>query len=127
MPDHTVIDLAKAQNYEGFFEQEIAIRELFKYPPFTHLVKLTFSGKEAKNLHSSVLSLREKLIHQIPANFEILPVVPCGHAKVKGDFRFQFIIKGEKLGQLLTLLQQLSRKEEDFRLFIDVDPLSTFF
>ena len=127
MPDHTVIDLAKAQNYEGFFEQEIAVRELFKYPPFTHLVKLTFSGKEAKSLHSSALLLREKLIRQIPANFEILPLVPCGHAKLKGDFRFQFIIKGEKLGQLLTLLQQLSRKEENFRLFIDVDPLSTFF
>lgn len=126
MPDHAIIELAKEQNYEEFFKQEIAIRELFHYPPFTHLVKITFSGKVASVVQSSANTLRETLIHKLSSQFEILPVVPCGHAKLKGDFRFQFIIKGEKMGQLLALIQKAG-PEKDIRLFIDVDPLSTFF
>ncbi len=127
LPDHSVIELAKGQNYEGFFEQEIALRELFRYPPFTHLVKLTFSGKNPQTVQERASALRLQLIAQLPSDFEILPVVPCGHAKMKGDFRFQFIVKAERMGQLLKLLQGQGGREETLRISIDVDPLSTFF
>ncbi len=127
MPDHSIIELAKAQDYARFFEQEIAVRELFHYPPFTRLIKFTFSGKSAGVVQNAATALRERLIRQLPPHFAMLPIVPCGHAKVKGDFRFQFLIKTEKLGRLLILIQSLVKKEEDCRLFIDVDPLSTFF
>ncbi len=127
LPDHNVIELAKEQNYEEFYAQEIAIRELFRYPPFTHLVKLTFRGKNANVVQAQAASLRNRLIQQLPPEFEILPVAPCGHAKIKDDFRFQFIIKAEKMGQLLSLLQKEERRAEDLRLSVDIDPLSTFF
>jgi primosomal protein N' (replication factor Y) len=127
MPDHSIIELAKAQDYGRFFEQEIAVRELFQYPPFTHLVKFTFSGKNGEWVQRAAAAMREELIRQLPPNFTILPIVPCGYAKVKGEFRFQFLIKTEKLGRLLIFLQSLIKKEKDYRLLIDVDPLSTFF
>lgn len=127
MPDHSVIELAKEQKYEKFFEQEIAIRELFNYPPFAHLVKFTFSGKDAVKVQKTARTLRNQLVHHLPPNFEILAIVPCGHAKIKGDFRFQFMIKSKNLGNLSKLLQTLMKKENDVRIFIDVDPLSTFF
>jgi primosomal protein N' (replication factor Y) len=127
MPDHTIIELARQQHYEGFFDQEIAVRELFHYPPFTHLVKFTFKGKDIELLQEGAAAMRDQLIEQLPSNFEILPLVPCGYAKVKGEFRFQFLIKAEKLGRLFALLQSLRKKEKHFHLFIDVDPLSTYF
>jgi len=127
LPDHSVIELAKAQDYIQFFEQELATRELFQYPPFTHLVKLTFSGKEANSVQREAEELRKELIASLPPTFEILPVVPCGHAKVKQEYRFQFLIKGKGMKQLLTLLQKKKLEERKSRLFIDVDPLSTFF
>lgn len=127
MPEHPIIGLAKQQDFEGFFAQEIALRELFRYPPFTHLVKITFRGKNPQEVQESAEALRIRLIMQLPSDFEILPLVPCGHAKIKGDFRFQFIIKAEKMGQLLTILQKEERRSENLRISIDVDPLSTFF
>ena len=127
IPDHYIIELAKEQKYESFFEKEIAIRELFQYPPFTHLVKFTFSGKDAERVQDAATALRDQLIHQLPSHFEIFPIVPCGRAKVKGEFRFQWMIKARKLGRLSQILQPLLKKEKDVRLFIDVDPLSTFF
>ncbi len=127
MPEHSIIELAKAQDYERFFAQEIAVRELFQYPPFTHFIKFTFSGKIPQLVLDAATDFREELIQKLPPTFSILPIVPCGHAKVKGDFRFQFLIKTEKLGKLLNILQTLIKKEKNVRLFIDVDPLSTFF
>ncbi len=126
LPDHSVIELAKQQNYEGFFAQEIALRQLFHYPPFTHLIKLTFKGKDSQAVQLLASEWRNKLIRELPSQFEILPVVACGRAKLKGDFRFQFLIKAEKMGQLLTVLQNRP-KDNIVHLSVDVDPLSTFY
>ena len=125
LPDHEVIELAREQNYEKFFEHEIGIRELFKYPPYTRLVKFTFSGKDADQVQDAATSVRGHLVEKLPAHVEIFPIVPCGHAKMKDEFRFQFLIKAEKLGRLSALLPTALR--EKVRVFIDVDPLSTFF
>jgi primosomal protein N' (replication factor Y) len=127
LPNHDVIDLAKTQNYDRFYAQEIAVRQLFHYPPFTHLVKMTFIGKDIATILAEAKTVRDQLIQTLPSSFEILPIVPCGHAKVKGEFRFQLLIKGEKLGQLLTFLNGKNRLEKPVRVLIDVDPLSTFF
>lgn len=127
LPDHSVIELAKKQNYEQFFEQEIALRELFCYPPFTHLVKIVFRGKDTAVVQKTANAFRETLIRTLPPSFEILPIVPCGHAKMKGDFRFQCLIKGQKIGPLLTSLQKTDLDRTGVRISIDVDPLSTFF
>ncbi|MES2122287.1 MAG: primosomal protein N', partial [Chlamydiota bacterium] len=126
MPDHAVIDFAKNQDYTGFFAQEIAFREMLNYPPFTHLVKIATSGKDKNALLAFTEMLRESLIKKLPPECELLPTVPCGHAKVKGEFRFQFLIKG-KLGPILPCLRALPPAPSQIRLQIDVDPLSTFF
>jgi primosomal protein N' (replication factor Y) len=127
LPDHSIIELAKEQNYAAFFAQEIAIRELFRYPPFTHLVKITLSGKSPHTVQDRAALLRNQLLKELPPTFEILPITPCGHAKIKGDFRFQFLIKAEKMGLLLKRLQGQQDTEKNLRICIDVDPLSTFF
>jgi primosomal protein N' (replication factor Y) len=130
MPDHPVIGLAAQQNFEAFYAQEIAMREMFHYPPFTHLIKITFSGAHEKATLAEAHTFRNALIQRLPPSYEILPAVPSGHAKIKGQYRFQLLIKGEKIGKLLSVLEEerarfvLNRK---LRLSIDVDPLSTFF
>ncbi len=125
LPDHAVIEMAKEQNYQKFFESEVAVRELFKYPPFTRLVKFTFSGKDADEVQDTAEALRRQLVEKLPTHVEIFPIVPCGHARVKGEFRFQFLIKAEKLGRLAALLPAYLNNK--VRVIIDVDPLSTFF
>ncbi len=126
MPDHPIIALAKEQDYLGFYQTEIETRKLFGYPPFSHLVKLTLSGTEETATQQAALSIRNRLVEQLSSDFQIYPVVPSGHARVKTRFRFQFLIKGEKLGALLPHLSSLNT-QGDIRLAIDVDPLSTFF
>ncbi|MGE3533967.1 MAG: primosomal protein N' [Parachlamydiales bacterium] len=130
MPEHPVMALAANQNYEEFFSQEIEVRKLFTYPPFSHLIKLTFSSEVETLCRSTAQKFRETLISSAPPHCEVLPIVPCGHAKVKGRHRFQFLIKAEKFAQLLQTIDTLRQDPmlpQKVRLSIDVDPLSTFF
>lgn len=125
--NHPVITLAKEQKYETFFEQEIALRQLFHYPPFTRLVKFSFKGKNKEEVLSNACQIREALIKHLPSQCELLPVVPCGHAKIKEEYRFQFIMKASHLSSLLPLLQQQIKTFKPSKMLIDVDSISTFF
>ena len=129
LPDHSIISLAKKQNYEGFYALEIAAREQFNYPPFTHIVKLVFSGENAQVTKEYAIHIRNHLTQQLSSSFHLYPVVSCGHARIKTKFRFQFLIKGKTLHPLLTHLSSLRTQKapSHIRLSIDVDPLSTFF
>lgn len=125
MPDHTIIQAAARQDYEGFYAQEIESRSLFEYPPFARLIKLMLSGADEEDTKECAEKLRAFCIKHLGSQFEIHPVIPCGHAKVKSRFRFQFIIKGKQRAAL-EFLSQFPLKST-VKLLIDVDPLSTFF
>ncbi|NGX27725.1 MAG: hypothetical protein K940chlam6_01663, partial [Chlamydiae bacterium] len=44
---HNTILHAASGDFESFYAEEIETREMFGFPPFTHLVKFSFSGEEA--------------------------------------------------------------------------------
>ncbi len=125
LPEHMILSLAQQQNFEGFFAQEIQTRQLFCYPPFTRLVKLVFSGKTEFQVVEYAEKIRKDLIRKLN-HCEILPLIACGHAKIKDMFRYQFLIKAKKLIPILPQLHQILQHKE-IKLSIDVDPLSTFF
>ncbi|MDR2540102.1 MAG: primosomal protein N' [Chlamydiales bacterium] len=126
LPEHTTLSLAQQQNFEGFFAQEIQTRKLFCYPPFTRLVKLIFSGKIESQVLEYAEKIRKDLIKKLINNCEILPLIACGHAKIKDLFRYQFLIKAKKLTLILPQLHQIPQ-HNTVKLSIDVDPVSTFF
>lgn len=127
IPDNPTILLAAEQNYEKFFESEIESRKLFGFPPFTHLIKLTFSGEDADVTHQTAALVRDKLIKGLGKGYLVHPVVPSGHAKIKNLFRFQCLIRGMQVYPAVQLLQHLKQVREGVKLHIDVDPLSTYF
>lgn len=129
MPDSDTILLAAAQDYETFYAKEIEVRAAFDYPPFSHFVKLTFSGKDEKRTLEAASQVRTACIRLLPSDLELHPVTPCGHPKVKDRYRFQFLIKGKKVFSLASLFEKaiIPVKNKDIRVLIDVDPTSTFF
>ena len=127
LPDHPVILQAADQDYSSFYLAEIESRKLFDYPPFSHLVKLVFSGKAEKETALCATEARERLIFLLPPSFEITPAIPCGHAKIKDLFRYQFLIKGKSAMPVMDALKKLPPLSRQIRMLTDVDPLSTYF
>lgn len=126
LPDNPTIKQAASQDYHAFYTQEIEAREAFAYPPFARFIKLTFSGKNQTTIETHAHAVRAHLVKHLPSIYEIFPAMPCGHARIKENYRFQLLIKGTKLAPALKLLQELPPSRET-KILIDVDPLSTYF
>lgn len=61
---------------------------------------------------------------------ELLSVQPCGYAKIKDSFRYQLLIKGNNiyiLNKYITHIKKHTTLTKGVELFVDVDPLSTYF
>lgn len=127
LPDHSVIKFAKAQDYEGFFSEEIEVRRHFLYPPFSHLIKFKVSGKKKEEALSTAMKIRGTLQKVLSSDYELLPVIPSGHAKLKGEYQYQFLIKTAQLSQLLKFLKSHPIDTGGMKLLIDVDPTTTYF
>jgi primosomal protein N' (replication factor Y) len=130
LPDNATIQYASKQDYQAFYEDEIGVRELFHYPPFMRLAKLMFSGPNAETTREAAEEMRGRLANHLPANFELNPVIPCGYAKIKDNYRFQFLLRApamHPLNRALNATYETYRLPTKVKMNIDVDPTSTFF
>ena len=96
-PDNPVLNLAAAQDYDAFFEQEIAYRRLGLYPPFCGLCVIGFAG--AKEIETARAAARfAALLGQQAAKQPDLPLrvlgpTPSSIEKINDTYRYKLTIK----------------------------------
>lgn len=130
LPENNTIQLAAQQDFKTFYNEEINIREMFSYPPFSSLAKLTFSGENEKETQFTAEKIRQAMIANLPGEFEAHPIIPSGHAKIKDKFRFQLLIKGPSIYPINRAIQAARETiplGKNVHLLIDINPTSTFF
>lgn len=130
MPENSTIQLACRQDFEAFYNEEVEMRKIFEYPPYTQLTKLVFSGADLKKTQAFADQLRGMLIERLPKNFTINPVIPAGHAKVKDKYKLQFLVKGKNIYTFNKELEKILESVKipsTIRLFTDINPTSTYF
>ena len=60
-PKNPVFEFLKAHDYEGLYSQQIAERELFKYPPYQRLIMLTLRHRDLSRLGAAASLLQQRL------------------------------------------------------------------
>ncbi len=126
---HPIFQHASKEDYKTFFNEEMEVRRLFAFPPFARLTKLIFSGKNERHVKQIAETFYTILLKKLPSDFTLYPVIPCGYAKIKDNFRFKLLVKGTKPLLLSHILMQLRLERQlprSIRLLIDVDPTSIF-
>lgn len=127
LPDHSILKLAATENYPEFFQQELKDRELFQYPPFTKLIKFTFSGRDPDKVRRFAENYRTALQRKLDTTSELLPVLPCGYAKIKDHHRFQFLLKTKHILPVSHTLKTLNvKKLSSIKILVDINPISTW-
>lgn len=126
-PDHYSLKYAKEEDYEGLFKEEIRIRRLMGNPPFGKILLINGSSKFEEKLKKFMYNLEVNLKKLILEELTILGPVPCIITKLKDNFRWQIIIKGnfdddfsEKVKDTLYLLNKSVYNE--IRVSIDINP-----
>lgn len=133
-PNHSVIRYIKDYSIQLFYEDELAMRRQFKYPPIARFTKLQFNSED---FDSAMLGAEyfHKLLPKYKSGFIISkPVIP-GIARIRNYFRIQLFIKSsKKLDSSGDMLQQLLKKainsfqqveiSKKVRITIDIDSYS---
>ena len=60
-PKNPVFEFLKTHDYEGLYQQQIAERELFKYPPYQRLIMLTLRHRDLSRLEAAASLLQQRL------------------------------------------------------------------
>ena len=96
-PDNPVLNLAAAQDYDAFFEQEIAYRRLGLYPPFCGLCVIGFAGgKEIEVARAAArfsALLGQQAAKQPDLPLRVLGPTPGNIEKINNTYRYKLTIK----------------------------------
>jgi primosomal protein N' (replication factor Y) len=131
-PDQLIFNQIIKGNYIDFYQQEIAERQRFFYPPFVKNIKVTVKHKDrflaektAKNLRNLMMDIQVKKIILGPEKGLI--------AKIKNQYIYELWAKLDRAGNAQTIFKQelvektvFLNSQKDFkgaRIIVDVDPV----
>ncbi|MBL9132852.1 MAG: primosomal protein N' [Verrucomicrobiaceae bacterium] len=126
-PHTPAVQFARHTDYDGFAQQELEHRQVFRYPPFTHVVLISSRGKHQTRAEFALQTLHRRLLEGLPEGAVMGEPAPCALAKSHGQFRFQLLLRAEKIRPLTRHIQQVMRGTtlpQDVIVVWDVDPVS---
>lgn len=131
-PSNETIRLACRQDYDSFYEGEIAIRRELTYPPFCDMVQLTITSDDEAELGRGAQKLSDMILERVQGRYSSLPFVVFGPFeaqiyKLNEKYRMRMVVKcrlsSESRRMFSELLCEFSG-ERSLSLSIDLNPLS---
>jgi primosomal protein N' (replication factor Y) len=134
-PNHYSIQMAQAQDYPAFYQQETYFRKEMAYPPFVRLINLRLEGNSESRLLKYAQALDQLVQQMLKAEKKFMGQVealgpsmaPLG--RLRGKFRCQMLFKGKKWSSLHDFAEELLQRIEaeisipGVKLIVDVDPV----
>ena len=121
-PEHYAIRHAAAQDYEGFYHQEMEYRRQELSPPFSRLVRLVYQDSSEGRCQSQSQALARSLARTRDARGEVVDILgpaPAYPARVPGRYRWHLVLRGAQPAALLEGLELPQGWT------VDVDPQTT--
>ena len=130
-PEHYSLQYAKKYDYEDFYEKEFTIRAMMGYPPFGRILLINGIGKNEDQLKKQMIFLGKKVKEKAEefGGLEVLGPTPCIIYKIKENYRWQIIVKGEFSSKFSKSIKDLlydkaNNVYNDIRVSMDINPNS---
>ncbi len=129
-PYHYALRHACAQDYEGFYDEELRYRQNHSYPPFVALASLLIHGPDLGRVRADSLELRRQLdLANQERKCRILGPAPAPLSRLKGEHRFQMLIKSRSRKNLREIadaaMKALAESGVNLRsINLEIDPVS---
>lgn len=124
-PEHYAIAYTKNHDYLGFYNEEMKIRKILKYPPYYYICSIKIISKDynlaSKSSYGVVNYLKQNIKNEI-----ILGPSVCNVFKLNNNYRFQIIIKYKDVNNILEYLTNIEHhyfNKKDIKVEIDFNPL----
>ena len=128
-PRKYVYNLAANYNYKAFYEKEINLRMITKFPQFSTIIRLLFSGDNIElvqeNTRLCFVDIR-KIQETYREDFYYLDAMKSPINRIKSKHRFQILmrIKNKNLEKITQLLYNTVDKNRNAKVssFVEINP-----
>lgn len=132
-PEHYSIQHAAAQDYDGFYEEEILYRRLLAYPPAAHILAVqigSLSQEEGERLAARLAGLVQEE-GMLPEGSYLIGPAPASIGKLNDIYRFVIYVKSPDYDVLIRVKDRMEQdtkqqEEKGERVQFDFDPMSPF-
>jgi len=124
-PHHPAIQYGRHHDFDGFAEQELALRRQFEHPPFVHLFLVTVRSKHKQRAEFSLKTLHTRLKRKLPAGVTMTDPLPSPLEKSHDQWRFQVVLKGARARPLAAHVRGVVKEmtfPSDVVVTLDMDP-----
>jgi primosomal protein N' (replication factor Y) len=126
-PEHYSIVHAARQDYEGFYEEEMAYRDFMQYPPAAHLLAVLITSKEQDQ--GAVLC--KKMTKLVNGEAHVIGPAEASISKLNDLYRHVFYVRHtdyQALVEIKDLLEHFCREQElkNQTVQYDFDPMNTY-
>jgi primosomal protein N' (replication factor Y) len=127
-PEHYAVQYAAQHDFVGFYEKELRFRSWMHYPPYSALANVVLRSDKLEDTLKWSGTLGRWFERTRHEGVRVLGPAASPIERLKGDYRYHFILKSqsrEKLNALLRALLVQAAKENIPRtnLVMDVDPV----
>ena len=119
--EHYSIVKASKHDYIGFYEEEMKLRKILKYPPYYNLTLIKICGK----IYDDCFKESEKIYHYLSVNTHntiILGPSNCNIPKINNKYYMQIILKYKNTMDIINALKFIDSKyRKNIKINVDVD------
>jgi len=126
-PHHPAIQAARNLDYDGFCSQDLEFRKELSYPPFSHLVLLTFKGESEAEVVKTSDGFSQRLEKILPESVTHSPPIPAPLARAKGHWRYHIMLRCKhtvRMTKPIRHVQTTFKIPKTVTCTVDVDALS---
>ncbi|MBW2683340.1 MAG: primosomal protein N', partial [Deltaproteobacteria bacterium] len=129
-PEHYAIVYAQKHQYQQMFEHEMRMRQSPPFPPYVRLTAIRIQGRVERDVQKSAVNVgrffRQYVVKHKSA-ITVLGPAPSPLDKIKDNYRWQLLLKGNAVDELRDLCISLNAKRNELvhhqsKVIIDVDP-----
>ena len=112
IPDHYVMNLAAAQDYKGFYTEEISIRRAMIFPPICDMCVFCLAGiadTDTAKGSAALLELMKARLDQLKPKtpIRILGPVKASYGRIAGKFRYRIIMKCKNTVEIRSFISSV--------------------
>jgi primosomal protein N' (replication factor Y) len=129
-PFHYALRHAAAQDYLGFYEEEIRHRQNHTYPPFVALASLLVHGADLTRVRADAIELRRALDAANPERAtRVLGPAPAPLSRLKGEYRMHLLVKSRNRRHLRQVIDAALKTVAEHgvslrSINVEIDPVS---
>jgi primosomal protein N' (replication factor Y) len=126
-PHAPPVQFARRSDFDGFLLEELEQRREFNYPPFRHLIRHLFRGRNPDKVNFYIDQWTKLIEAEMGDAIEIRGPAPAPIEKIRDEYRFQlwyFAPSASRVIQKIVALRAGFKMDKDVIDLIDVDPMN---